>query len=529
MVSLTEVSLWGDEYDTSEDDIKDLIKRSKPKQVKVYTEQSIKSKTVPILEKLNIIRANVLRILGVYKDNTLVIKTKEQLHKYIDCALSNGVIAIDTETNNSLDPISCILMGPCIYTPGQKNAYIPLNHINPTTRERLPWQLTEQDIKEEFQRINDSKTEIVMHNGKFDYQVIKCTCGLELRVDWDTLIAARLLNENERAGLKEQYISKIDPSIEKYSIEHLFEGVEYAVVDPEIFALYAATDSFMTLKLKDWQAEQFALDTNKRIYNLFKTVEMPVVIVTASMELAGVEIDTEYAKRLSAKYHKKLDALDEKIANELSTFSDKIAQWRATPEANVKPKTAQGKIGKSKNEQLSDPISITSNTQLAILIYDILGLESVDKKMPRGTGEDILVKLNEKHHIPLFQLILDKRGLEKLIGTYIDKLPECVSPVDNRLHAHFNQYGAATGRFSSSDPNLQNIPSHEKSIRMLFSAATPEHTVEENNNTYTVPYTDEVLTDKGWVKVKSVTVGDIICGDDSEDIITNIFIDDNNN
>ena len=140
MVSLTEDSLWGDDYNSSEDEIKDLIKRSKPKQVKVYTEKSIKSKTVPIEEKLNIIRANVLRILGVYKENTVVIKTREQLHQYINSSMSNGVIAVDTETNNSLDPISCKLMGPCIYTPGQKNAYIPVNHINPITRERLSWQ-----------------------------------------------------------------------------------------------------------------------------------------------------------------------------------------------------------------------------------------------------------------------------------------------------------------------------------------------------------------------------------------------------
>ena len=448
-------SLWGEEdTQVSSTSIQDVLKRSKPKKVKVLTEKSIKSKTVAVADKLNIITSNVLRILGVYKENTVVIKTRSELHRYIDRAISNGVIAIDTETNNSLDPISCKLMGPCIYTPGEKNAYIPLNHINLETRERLPWQLTENDIREEFQRINDSGIEIIMHNGKFDYQVIKCTCHIDMRIDWDTLIAARLLNENERAGLKEQYISKIDPSIEKYSIEHLFEGIEYAVVDPEIFALYAATDSFMTYKLKVWQAEQFALDTNKRIYQLFKTVEMPVVLVTASMELEGVMIDSEYAKRLSKKYHKKLDDVDARISKELETYSDKINTWRATEEANFKPKTAQGKLGKSKNEQLSNPISITSNTQLAILIYDILKLESVDKAMPRGTGEDILIKLNEKHQIPLFQLILEKRGLEKLIGTYIDKLPECVSPVDGRLHAHFNQYGAATGRFSSSDPNL---------------------------------------------------------------------------
>ena len=87
---------------------------------------------------------------------------------------------------------------------------------------------------------------------------------------------------------------------------------------------------------------------------------------------------------------------------------------------------------------------------MAILLYDILKVGLIDKKTPRGTGEEILQKIN----LPLCNLILEKRGLEKLIGTYIDKLPACVSEKDNRLHAHFNQLGAGTGRFSSSDPNL---------------------------------------------------------------------------
>ena len=83
--------------------------------------------------------------LGHYAQELQLIQTEEDLVKYIDKCIENGKIAIDTETNNSLDPLTCKLMGPCIYTPGQKNAYIPINHVDPNTRELLPNQLTEQE------------------------------------------------------------------------------------------------------------------------------------------------------------------------------------------------------------------------------------------------------------------------------------------------------------------------------------------------------------------------------------------------
>ena len=435
-------SLWGDDFsikNTKEADLELLEKTKKPLKV-VSSEKSLKSKKTSIEDKLAIIREEVLRILGGYAENTIVIKTKQQLIDYIDKSIQNGIISVDTETDNSLDPITCKLMGPCIYTPGQKNAYIPINHINYVTGERLDWQLTEEDVAEQFKRLEN--TPIIFHNGKFDYEVIKCTTGVPLKIYWDTMIGARMLNENEKAGLKEQYIAKIDPSIEKYDIEHLFSGIEYAIVDPEIFALYAATDAFMTYKLYEWQLKQFNLPDNKRIFDVFKNVEIPVITVAAQMELDGVEIDKEYATRLSEKYHKKSEELDKLIEIELKKYDSVIAQWRLTPDANYHPpKKAGSGEGKSKAEQLDDPVSISSPTQLAILIYDVLQYKSVDKKMPRGTGEDILVKLNEKYQIPLCDLILQKRGLEKLIGTYIDKLPECVSPKDGRLHAQFNQLG----------------------------------------------------------------------------------------
>lgn len=468
------MSLWGDEFEVPSEkkEVKKVAKKvSSPKDPKVETRKAMKSKTVSTFDKLQLIYEEVNRVLGGYTSNTRVITSKDELSQYIDEAISNGIIAIDTETNNSLEPLTCLLMGACIYTPGQLSAYIPVHHTQPDTDILIENQLTELDIKEQFERL--SNTKILMHNGKFDYEVIKCTCNCVLNIYWDTEIAARILDENELAGLKKQYILHIDSTQEKYDIEHLFQGIPYAYVKPEIFALYAATDAYITYRLYEWQKEQFNKPGNEKLFDLFMNVEMPVVPVCAEMELYGIEIDKEYAKRLSNKYHKKVDEVNAKIDAELSKYSDKISAWRLTKEANYKErnskpnKTGEFTYKKSKNEQLENPPQLNSPTQLAILLYDILRTPAQDKKSPRGTGEEILQKIN----LPICDLILEKRGLEKLIGTYIDKIPECVNSKDNRLHAHFNQLGAGTGRFSSSNPNLQNIPSHVKEIRLMFRAA----------------------------------------------------------
>lgn len=469
-------SLWGEEFtikETPKQTKKIVDKINKPKQVKVITEKSLKSKSLSTKDKLSFIYSEVDRILGKYKENTIVIRDKEILIDYFDCAIKNGEIAIDTETNNSLDPLTCLLMGPCIYTPGKKNAYIPMHHVDFDGR-LLNDQLTEKDFREQLDRLNDTK--IIMHNGKFDYQVIKCTCGgIELPIYWDTMIAAKILDENEkRAGLKYQYIDKIDSSQEKYDIEHLFKGIEYAKVDPNIFALYAATDAFMTYKLYEWQKNQFDKVENASLIDIFEKIEMPLVKVLAEMELNGMEVDQDYAVRLSKTYHNQLDEIDRKINIELDKIKYKIIEWRKTDEANYHPPKQRGEgLAKSKSEQLPDDINLSSTQQLSILFYDILKCPQVNKKFPRGTGEKELEALFEKTKIPLCKLIIERRGIVKLLTTYIDVIPELAKRwPDGRVRTHFNQYGAATGRLSSSEPiNFQNIPSSEKRIRMLFKAA----------------------------------------------------------
>ena len=166
------------------------------------------------------------------------------------------------------------------------------------------------------------------------------------------------------------------------------------------------------------------------------------------MELRGICLDFEYGKRLSEKYHKLLDAVDKEIDKVLIELKPTIDAWKESTEGQVMVKK------KTKAQQLSDPISLTSPTQLAILFYDILKVGVIDKENPRGTGADIIDKIYEKTKNPLCRLIIDKRGLVKLLNTYIDKLPESVNPSDHRLHGEFNQMGTDTGRFSSNNPNL---------------------------------------------------------------------------
>lgn len=532
-------------------EVKKLVKKLKPDSIKsaeVNAEKLLKSKKLSLQERLAIINEKVIKTLGKQRHNTVVIRSLDDFSAYIEKALTAGRIAVDTETNNSLDPITCKLMGLCLYVPGEKQAYIPINHVNSNTGELLPNQLTEADCKAQLQRVLDSNTFIVMHNGKFDYKVIKCTCGIEVVPDWDTMLAAKVLDENEfSAGLKQQYISKIDPSQEKYSIDHLFENIEYAQVDPDIFALYAATDSMMTDKLYLWQKphmeEAEAENPSRNIYKLFKEVEMPCLQVVAEMELAGINFDVEYADRLRIKYESQLADIDAKIDAELTRIADKIEIWKKTPDAlnparvyvAEKSKMSQEKIekmyphfdtalnkrykmGKAKIDQLEDPISLSSPTQLAILFYDILKLSN--KAGDRSTGEDALIELSKSS--PIAKILLERRGVVKLLDAFINSLPEKVNPKTGKIHCSFHQYGAATGRFSSSEPNLQQVPSHAKNIRMLFTADTTYRKVEISDDCFVVPASDEVETVTGWKYARDLVVGDRLRGEDTDEIIINI-------
>ena len=166
-------SLWGDEIvvNSPKETTDILNKISSTKYVKDDSvEKAIKSKSVSTHYKIDLISSQVKKILGKFADETEVITDKNEFARYIDEAIENGVISIDTETLGTrtdiekpgTDPLTCKLAGLCLYTPGQKNAYIPTNHVDYKTNERLDYQLTEEDVNRELKRIVDENKKKVL-------------------------------------------------------------------------------------------------------------------------------------------------------------------------------------------------------------------------------------------------------------------------------------------------------------------------------------------------------------------------------
>jgi len=517
-----------DSFSVDMDNTKNILTKLKsPKKVKEVTvEKQLSSNDVPFDEKLRLVTTEVNRILGHFKDDTICIYDYSELEKYIDKAIQNGVISVDTETIGTRDDIdkpatdayTCKLAGPCLYTPGMKNAYIPINHVDPYTNIRLENQLSEDQLTVQFKRLVNNKVKVIYHNGKFDYKVLYYTCGVKLPIYWDTMIGAQILNENEQAGLKFQYKDKINPEQEKYNIEKLFNVEMFPKYPPELFALYAATDAYETYKLYEYQKSQYEKRGNERLYNLFLNIEMPVVTVVSEMEIRGVGLDNEFAQRLSKKFHLKLDDINHAIEVEMGKYREIISEWRSSSSANFHP-TKNGKQQKSMNEQLSDPIELTSSIQLGIFLYDILQVLKVDKDGKKVVDEATLLIIKDK--LPLINLILRKREYEKYLGTYIDAIPLVASPRDGRIHPKFNQLGredknVVTGRFSSTSPNFQNIPARGQitSVRCMFVPTINYNEFnKQNNGLYEIPVEEECLMADGSYKwVSELQVDDILDG-----------------
>lgn len=407
----------------------------KQKLLKVGTTQSVKRnsfESMPLEERLKMVEKEVLKILGRYRGFVRVIRTREELHNYISTAIEKNYLAFDTETNNSLDALTCKLMGLCMYIPNTRPVYVPINHCKPGTDERLDNQITEQDAKEELQRLKESNTRIVYHNGKFDIRVCYNVLGFYLPIWWDTMIAAQMLDENDLAKLKYQYKTKIDATAGSYDIEHLFKGLPYAWINPDIFSLYAAIDSYDTSRLQKYQQGILEEKGMEKFYNLFLNVEIPVVSVVASMEDNGVCVDLDFLKKIDTKYRKEIDRINKNIEEILQPYQDTIQYYQG--------------LG-----QLDTPINLDSTTQLPLLLYDIMKIPTVDGT--KSTKKETLQIIN----LPITKALLEYRHYKKLITSFTTPLSSMLSVKDNKLHANFNQLGkeedsVRTGRFSSTDP-----------------------------------------------------------------------------
>jgi DNA polymerase I-like protein with 3'-5' exonuclease and polymerase domains len=429
-----------------------LSKKSSKKQVAKVVPKSISGKVQLAKEMSQEVFADKL-------DRLELLDNENKIREYINCAITNGIIAVDTETNG-LDRIDGKIAGVCLYTPGQKGVYIPVRHESFMTGIELKTNVSKEFMKDQFERMNKSNIKYVLHNAKFDMHILWWMLGVKIIPYWDTQIGSQLLNENEPHKLKvlyKKYVDNADENSKVASFNSLFKGIEFNKVPPDVAYMYASFDPIMTYELYQFQYDFIDINGKyckekglERVAEVFRNIEMPLIQVVFEMECTGVKIDTDLADKLKAQYTKHKDAAEVKFNLEIKKLNDKFDKLM------IKNPAAYNKLFKDGIRK----VSISSPTQLAILFYDVLEFESPDKKSPRGTGEAILKSFNH----PLVDSILEYRSMSKLLSTYIEAIPQHIAKRDNRLHANFNQYGAKTGRFSSSDPNLQNIPSQKTKL-----------------------------------------------------------------
>lgn len=390
-------------------------------------------------------------------DRMELVTSEERLKQFDRKVVANGIVAIDTETNG-LDRIDGKIAGICLYTPYEKGIYIPLGHVSYMTNMPLQSNVDKEVVRKLLQQWQDNNIRFVLHNAKFDMHILYWMVGVKIIPYWDTLIAGYLLNENEPHGLKvlwQKYCTGESAEVGKFG--ELFNGIEFNKIPPDVGYMYAAFDPIMTYQLYEFQREYLDRDGKccykkglERVADVFRNIEMPLIEVVFDMEAQGVDIDINLAQQLKERYTTYMD----NALNEFNTQVKQLEEQGIFNDLRVKHPDKYNKIS-----ELGDVnINIGSNQQLVILFYDVLKLEP--PKGQRSVGEEQLKYLNH----PLVSSILEYRAMNKLLSTYINAIPEHISNKTGKLHANFNQYGAKTGRFSSSDPNLQNIPSRTKKL-----------------------------------------------------------------
>jgi DNA polymerase-1 len=368
-----------------------------------------------------------------------IIKSEKELEELILDLEKLGEFAIDTETT-SINPIDAELVGISISYKEKTAFYIPVGHSvhSPPTAVRGQENLDLSVVIKNFKKIlEDEKVKKIGHNLKFDLEILR-RYDIELKgIYFDTMVASYLINPSFRQHnlnylALEHLDHKMIPITDLIGIGK--KQKSFAEVPVKDACIYSCEDADFTLRLKEVFAPKLSLLSLEK---LFFEVELPLIEVLAEMEMVGVSIDTRHLKKMSSELSRQLEDLTQKIYD---------------------------LAGKEFN--------INSTQQVSKILFEDLKLPPVrktEKKKGESTDIGVLEILAKEHPLP--KLLLDYRQLSKLKSTYIDALPALVNKRTGRIHTSFNQTVTATGRLSSSDPNLQNIPIRTdlgKKIRKAF-------------------------------------------------------------
>ncbi|MGQ0794127.1 MAG: DNA polymerase I [Deltaproteobacteria bacterium] len=370
-------------------------------------------------------------------DNYRLVSSGEALAEVIEAIARTGELSIDLETT-SLSPIDAEIVGVALcHAPGEAH-YVPVGHSSllgaPAAQLKLEFLLDKLKPLLESDGIRK-----IGQNLKYEYIILR-RHGIELRgISSDAMIAAHTL-DSSRMSYSLDELSRIYLAHKTITYEDVTGSgkgkIAFDQVDLERARVYSCEDADVALALERRLSPD--LD-NLGLMDNYRQVELRFIPVLADMESCGVGIDSRFLGRLSVEFEKGLDRIAEGIYS-----------------------------------QVGERFNLNSPAQLREILFERIGLPR--KKLTKGgeasTDVEVLSELAEIHEVPA--RVLEHRGLMKLKSTYVDALPRLVNPKTGRIHTSFNQTGTTTGRLSSSEPNLQNIPIKTPEGRRIREAFVPE-------------------------------------------------------
>ncbi|MDF2388680.1 DNA polymerase I [Nostoc ellipsosporum NOK] len=343
-------------------------------------------------------------------------------------------VAWDTETSD-LEPRDADLVGIgcCWGTNPDESAYIPINHKN---GENLNQNIVLEALRPILESANYPKT---FQNGKFDRLVFRCQ-GINLAgVVFDPMLASYVINPDTSHNLSDLALRNLGLTLQNY-VDLVPKGKTIADININAVANYCCLQVYATFQLVPKLREE--LDKVPALYKLLMEVEQPLEAVLAEMEYTGVRIDSAYLKELSQQ------------------LETDLAKWENTA-----------------IEKAGEKFNLGSPKQLSRILFEVKELDTkYSRKIQSGYSTDAatLEKLLEVDKSGLVEAIIEYRTLSKLKSTYVDALPALVRQDTQRVHTDFNQTATSTGRLSSSNPNLQNIPIRTAFSRQIRKAFLPE-------------------------------------------------------
>ncbi|MHC4396116.1 MAG: DNA polymerase I [Planctomycetota bacterium] len=368
------------------------------------------------------------------KHDYQLIDTQKKFDEFLTKLKNQKLFAVDTETT-SVNPMWADLVGLSFSWQPHEAYYLPVKA--PLGQKHLDITLLRKKLAP---ILADEKIKKIGQNIKYDLLILKNARLPVKGIYFDTMVASYCLDADRRShsmnAMAEDFLNyqpiPISALIGKGKNQLTFD-----MVDTDAASEYAAEDADITFQLYEYLKDR--LEKEPQIQQLFEQVEMPLVSVLAVMEYNGVSLDTALLRKMSGK-----------IAEELKTLTDQIHQHAGSV------------------------FNIDSPKQLAEVLFDRLALEPIRiGKTGRSTDAAVLEQLADQH--PIVELLLQYRQLSKLQNTYVGKLGQLINPRTDRVHASFNQTITATGRLSSSNPNLQNIPIRTELGRKIRSAFIPKN------------------------------------------------------